>query len=392
MSRLRRPPPLLVDSVLALAVAGLTWGTMLLNKDCTCVMPAWAVPVVLGQSLPLALRRRWPVAVWLVVGIVTSIHGASELVDPPLSFGGVVAVYTVASRCGRRTSYTVAAVTAACIAGAILVSRDTPWVTTAFLYAVFATAWILGDSVRVHRAHAAELEERARRLERDREEDARRAAAAERVRMARELHDVVAHHVSVIALQSQAAEVLLPDDPARAAEAVGAIGVTARQALGELRRMVGALRQEGDEAGRDGNGGLTPQPGVSDLSELVQAVVETGLAVRLEIVGEPRPLPPGVDLSAYRIVQEALTNVLKHARAGTASVVLRYGDAELGIRVVDDGAPHPTDGPAAVNGHGGHGLIGMRERVGLFDGTLAAGPRPDGRGFLVEATLPISTP
>jgi signal transduction histidine kinase len=377
LSRLRRLPPVVSDSLLAVALAALTWATM-----CGCPRPGWAASVVLAQTIPLALRRKAPVAVWFVTGVVTGVHGASELADPPLFLGGLVALYTVASRSSRRTSFVVAGATAAAMLVAMVASGDTTLALAAFQYVVFGAAWILGDSVRVHRAYTAELEQRAARLEREREDEARRAAAAERVRIARELHDVVAHHVSVIALQSQAAEALLPNEPERAAGAVDAIGVTARQALTELRRLLGALRDE-DEAAP----ALAPQPGIADMDGLVESVRRAGLAVEIAVEGEPRPLPPGVDLSAYRIVQEALTNVLKHARARTAEVHLAYRDGELAIQVNDDGIGSEAV-PVAGNGQG-QGLIGMRERVSLFGGELRAGPR-EGGGFAVDARLPLA--
>ena len=366
---------LLVDSALALVLAGLTWGTMELD-DCGCPMGALAVALVLGQTLPLAARRLAPVPVWLWVGVVTAVHGASTVNDPPIFFGALVAVYTVVSLSDRRTSLVVALVTGLSIGTSVLLSDDTPFVTVAFQYVVFATAWILGDSVRTHRAYAAELEDRAASAERRRQEDAARAAADERVRMARELHDVVAHHMSLIAVQSEAAQVLLPADPARAAEAVGAIGATAREALTELRRLLGALREEGD-----GPASRAPQPGDLAIGSLVDSVREAGIAVSLTVRGDPRPLPDTVALSAYRIVQESLTNVVKHAGPASATVLVGYGEDELLLEVTDDGRGDSVSG-------NGQGLVGMRERVNLLGGQLRAGPRRQG-GFGVEARLPL---
>ena len=366
---------LLVDSALALVLAGLTWGTMELDEDCECRMGAWAVALVLGQTLPLAFRRLAPVPVWLWVGVVTAVHGASTVNDPPIFFGALVGVYTVVTLSDRRTSLVVAVVTALSIGASVLLSDDTPFVTVAFEYVVFATAWILGDSVRTHRAYAAELEDRAASAERRRQEDASRAAADERVRMARELHDVVAHHMSLIAVQSEAAQVLLPDDPVRAAGAVDAIGSTAREALTELRRLLGALREDGDAPSR------APQPGDLAIASLVDSVREAGVPVSLTVRGHPRPLPDAVALSAYRIVQESLTNVVKHAGPASATVIVDYDGDELLLEVTDDGRGDGVPGD-------GQGLVGMRERVSLLGGHLRAGPRPDG-GFGVEARLPL---
>ncbi len=377
--RLVSVPPTVGDGLLAVVLAALTWGTILLDEDCGCPLPVWAAPVILGQTLPLALRRRATVPVWAVVGLVTALHGASELGDPPVFFGALVALYTVASRCSRRTSHVVAAVSAVALVASMFVSRDTPLIAAAFQFMVFGTAWILGDNVRVRRAYTAEVERRAARLELEREQDVRRAAAEERARIARELHDVVAHHVSVIALQSQAADALLPGEPGRAGEVVAAIAETARDASAELRRLLGVLRREGD-----GPSSLAPQPGIDDVKTLVRSVGDTGLTVRLSIEGQPRPLPSGIGLTAYRIVQEALTNVLKHAQAHRADVVIGYGEVDLSIRIADDG----TANGAASNGQG-QGIVGLRERVALFGGALDAGPRSEG-GFEVHARLPLS--
>jgi len=358
------------DTVLALALVGLTWGTMGLDDDCPCPVRALAVVLALAQCLPLALRRLAPVPVWLAVGVVTGIHGASTVHDPSVFFAGLVAVYTVVSLSDRRTSVIVGAVTAATIAVSVAVSTDAPFVTVVLNYVVFGTAWILGDSVRTHRAYAAELEDRAASA-------AGQAAADERVRMARELHDVVAHHVSLIAVQSEAAQVLLPTDPARATQAVAAIGATAREALTELRRLLGALRDEGD-----GPAPRSPEHGDLAIAALVESVREAGVPVSLAVRGDPRPLPHAVALSAYRIVQESLTNVVKHAGPASASVVVGYGVDELLVEVSDDGRGGRSEGT-------GHGLIGMRERVTLLGGRLRAGPGNDG-GFVVEARLPTA--
>ncbi|CAA9237505.1 MAG: Two-component system sensor histidine kinase [uncultured Acidimicrobiales bacterium] len=367
----------MVDTALALALAALTWGTMGLDEDCPCPARPLAVALALAQTLPLAFRRVAPVPVLVLLGLVTGIHGASTVSDPTVFFGALVALYTAVSLSDRRTSVVLGAVTAVAVGLSVLASGDTPFATVALNYVVFGTAWILGDSVRTHRAYAAELEDRAASAERRRQEDANRAAAEERVRMARELHDVVAHHVSLIAVQSEAAQVLLPKDPGRAAEAVEAIATTARQALTELRRLLGALREDGD-----GPASVSPQPGDLAIGSLVDSVRDAGVPVSLTVRGNLRPLPDAVAVSAYRIVQESLTNVVKHAGPATAAVVVDYGADELVLEVTDDGRGRPGDGT-------GHGLVGMRERVTLLGGQLRAGPRREG-GFGVEARLPLS--
>jgi signal transduction histidine kinase len=246
-----------------------------------------------------------------------------------------------------------------------------------FLGAVVLTgaAWILGDNIRTRRAYLRELEDKAVRLEREREESARRAAAEEQSRMARELHDVIAHGVSVMVLQASGGREVIDADPTRAREALRSIEETGREALTELRRLLGVA----DERAAS----LAPQPGLPQLETLVDQVRGAGLPVALEFEGPHGDVPAGVELSAYRVVQEALTNTLRHAFARQAWVFVRRRDDELEVEVLDDGAGPP---PQATTG--GHGLVGMRERVGLFGGELQAGQRIDG-GFRVRARFPL---
>ena len=344
----------------------------------------WAVALVLLSSVPLAWRRRAPLPV-LVVVLATSVAGAAARYNS--SAGGLavlVALYTVAAHCDRRRSVAAAVLTAV---GVLIVLATAPEHIEAIdvvgNYVVFATAWILGDNVGVRRAYVAELEARATRLEQQQEEQARRAVGRERGRIARELHDIVAHHMSVMVVQAGGARRVLDTDPDQAREALASIETTGRQALSEMRLLLGVLRSDDDAAGD----GLGPQPGVKALDGLVEQLRDLGLPVELKVEGEPRPLAEGVDLSAYRIVQEALTNTLKHAGRAQAKVVLRYGADDVVVEVVDDGRGAGAD---AVNGPAtGHGLVGMRERVALFGGDLRTGPRPGG-GYLVHARLPLT--
>jgi signal transduction histidine kinase len=243
---------------------------------------------------------------------------------------------------------------------------DFPWIG-ALLIAPGVVGIVFGARTRSLR----EAEERARLLELERRE----AIAEERARIARELHDVIAHSVSVMTVQAGAAEEMLKVDPARAFEPVRAVQETGRQALVEMKRLVGVLREHDEEIG------LAPQPGVIDIERLAAQMRDAGLPVEVRVEGAARPLPIGVDLSAYRVVQEALTNALKHAGAASAVVTLRYGARDLTVEVTDEG-------PGRGMKPGGHGLIGMRERVGIFGGTFEAGPRPTG-GFAVRALLPF---
>jgi len=242
---------------------------------------------------------------------------------------------------------------------------------------LFTLVWIAGRTLRYQQREMRAARERARLAEGERETRARSAVAEERQRIARELHDVVAHSISVMTVQAGGVRRLLLPDQAREREALETIEATGREALAEMRRMLGILRQPTDEPT------LAPQPSMASLSALVEHVREAGLPVEYRVEGEPIPLPPGVELSAYRIVQEALTNALKYAGPARAEVSVSYGRDALELEIVNDGR---VDG----DGDGsGHGLIGMRERVAVVGGTLEAGPRPEADGFVVRARLPV---
>jgi signal transduction histidine kinase len=246
-----------------------------------------------------------------------------------------------------------------------------------------AVAWVLGHFVGDRQVYAAQLEERTAELERAREELARRAVTEERLRLARELHDVVAHAMSVIAVQSGVGAHVADSRPEEVGKALGAIEATSRAALTELRRLLGVLRQDSESQAN-----LMPVPGLANLDSLLTEVGKAGLAVRVRVEGAPLQLPAGVDLSAYRIVQEALTNVVKHAGPAHAQVTIGYRDQEVSVEVIDDGRGAMT--PVGDGREGtGHGLIGMRERVVAFNGELEVGPRPSG-GFRVAARLPLA--
>jgi signal transduction histidine kinase len=294
-----------------------------------------------------------------------------------------VAVYSVAAYGDRWVALAGLAVAEAGLAVVQLTPGRTGVNTWVGNMGFLAAAWLLGHFVGVRRLYVLQLEERTAELEQAREELARRAVGEERLRLARELHDVVAHAMSVIAVQSGVGAHVANTQPKEAAKALGAIEATSRGALTELRRLLGVLRQENEP-----QGDLAPVPGLADLDSLLAEVAKAGLAVRLQVNGMRPQLPAGVDLSAYRIVQEALTNVVKHAGSARAQVVVGYGDQDVTVEVIDDGRGAVTsasDGQAGT----GHGLIGMRERVQAFGGDLEAGPRPGG-GFRVAARLPLA--
>jgi signal transduction histidine kinase len=294
----------------------------------------------------------------------------------------LVAVYSVAAYGTRWVSLAGLAAAELGSAAVQLTPDRFQWPTPVSNALVIGAAWLLGHFVGVRRAYTTQLE-RTAELERARAEVARRAVAEERLRLARELHDVVAHAISVIAVQSGVGAHVANSQPEEAAKALVAIEATSRAALTELRRLLGVLRQDGES-----QGDLAPVPGLADLDGLLAEVAKAGLAVRLRVEGMPSPLPAGVDLSAYRIVQEALTNVVKHAGPARAQVTIGYGDREVTVEIVDNGRAMaaPTDNGRAELGHG---MIGMRERVQMFDGELQAGPRPGG-GFRVAARLPLA--
>jgi signal transduction histidine kinase len=237
--------------------------------------------------------------------------------------------------------------------------------------------WLFGDYFRTRRAYVAERESRAAR---DREEDRRRAASEERTRLARELHDVVAHHVSVIAVQAGGARIAQAGDPSAATRTLAIVETTARQVLTELSRLLGVIRSDSSPAPP-----LTPQPSLENLDTLVQQAREAGLHVDLVVEGRRRPVPVAMDLSAYRIIQEAITNAMKHAPSARVEVAVCYGADALELRVMNDGCGRAGKTPA---GRSGHGIVGMRERVALFGGELQVGPTPEG-GFRVAARLPL---
>jgi signal transduction histidine kinase len=396
LTRRLRDRPLLADGLLAGLVAAFSLVALWYGRrDCEGACEpggAAAVALVAAQSLPLVWRRRYPLTVSLVTGLATAAYGLAPYPDlaMPIPLGGVIGIYSVAAWGSRRAAILAGAIAAAVLVVVLSLPRtDADLVDAAFVSFSLAGAWLLGDRARVQRALAAELAERAVRLERERAGEAQRAVASERARIARELHDVVAHHVSMMVVQAEAGPVAVEGDPARAAGAFEAIAATGRQALVEMRRLLGVLRGDGDQAPS-----LAPQPGMADVGSLVEQVERAGLRVELVVEGPKAPLPAGVDLSAYRIVQEALTNAVKHGGPGRARVLVRYGEHDLEVQVHSGvgsaSGRRPTDSDRQDR-RSGQGLVGMRERVNLFGGELRAGPGPDG-GFTVDARLPLRAP
>jgi signal transduction histidine kinase len=382
--RLRTAGPWVLDGLLAVVAAGAGVATLATVLPFDPGSPeAWAAYLlVLAHTLPIAVRRRWPLAV-LAWGLATGVAFAAlglNLVS--LTFAVLVYLYTVAAHRPRVASLAGLAATEALL---VLVWLARPRAlgdggTLVLDGLIMAAGWWLGDGTRRRQEAVAAARQRAAELEEAREELARRAVTEERLRIARELHDVVAHSMSIIAVQSGVGVHVLDSQPEEARKALAAVEATSRQALVEMRRLLGVLRQEAEP-----RGSLAPAPGLAEVEALAAEVARAGVRVEVHIEGTPCELPAGLDLSAYRIVQEALTNVVRHAGPATARVAVRYSPGQVALEVVDDGR-----GPGAED-RGGHGLAGMRERAALYGGTLEAGPVPGG-GFRVAATLPVEGP
>jgi signal transduction histidine kinase len=401
----RLPAGALFDGGLALAAAVVS--TLMFTELLDGARPrpprdtlALGYGLVLVHTLSLAVRRRFPGAV-LAVCVATGLAVAA-IGLPPVVLGVaiLVAVYSVAAYADRWVALAGLAAAELGSAAVQLSPGRFEQSTVVSNALVIGAAWLLGHFVGVRRAYTArleertaELQERTAQLDQAREELARRAVTEERLRLARELHDVVAHAMSVIAVQSGVGAHVADSRPDEAAKALAAVEATSRAALTELRRLLGVLRQEDEPQGE-----LTPVPGLADLDGLLAELAKAGLAVKLRVEGTPSPLPAGLDLSAYRIVQEALTNVVKHAGPARAQVTICYRDQEITVEVADDGRglesafgrpPSDSDRQDRRSGRPGHGLIGMRERVAAFGGDLEVGPRPGG-GFRVAARLPLA--
>ena len=378
-----RIPVVVQDGILAVLVIAVSLIELAASDDqMTPGEQRMATALLVAEGAVLVGRRVHPVLVWLAAGCLVSAYGLGPYPDPALHFGALIAVYSVAAHTSRRTAAVTGVITLAAVVAVLLVDGDADLADWAVNVLTLATAWLLGDLLRTQRAYTAEVASRAAQRELQQAEEAHRAVLEERARISRELHDVTAHHVSVMAIQAEAGQALLPGSPDEAAQVFGRIADTARLALGDLRRLLGVLAAE-DDAGADG--ARAPQPGLDRLDDLVEQVRHAGLAVDLHVEGRAAPLPAAVDVSAYRIVQEALTNVLRHAGSARAGVVVRYGSGAVVVEVTDDGAA--TSSTASTDPPG-RGLVGMRERASLLGGSLEAGPRQGG-GFRVLATLPV---
>jgi signal transduction histidine kinase len=338
------------------------------------------VLVAIYSALPII--RRWAPVVAVFGGLATGVAYAAAQYPVALTPVVLLSIYTAAAVLAPRRARLL-------LAGAVVLgivgATASPGPTDVGVPALIVSAWLLGSYVGSRRTYTAELEDKNRLLEQARVELAERAVAEERLRIARELHDVVAHTMSVVAVHAGTGRMVADEDPAAARQALGTIETTTRSALMEMRRMLGVLRGSDSE----GPGTLVPAPGLGDLDALVADVVRSGVIVEVRVEGERTNVPAGVDLAAYRIVQEALTNVIKHAGRVRVTVTVRYSDDAVTVEVDDEGATgHDL---RSVPAGTGHGLVGMRERVAMYDGDLDVGPGPIG-GFHVAARLPFRAP
>jgi len=394
-----RGHPWLVDGTLAIVLLAGAANAYLLDA---AVLPA---SLVLAGTV--AVRRRfpaWAYAVALAIGVAQVVFGIGPTFtnspwQPTFADTGIlVLLYTVAAERPRRIS--LPGLVACVVLFLAVAVRYNPGVNqsrhlefflvTSLLYLLApVSAWVLGDSMGTRRAYSAALEERAARAERERDTQAQIASAAERARIARELHDVIAHNLSVMVAQADGGAYAFDATPERSRQALAQIGRTGRQALSEMSSLLGVLRTGPETEAAP----LAPAPAAAEIEQLVTQAREAGMRVSYAVQGPVRPLPGGLSLAAYRIVQEALTNVRKHAGPeAAAEVTLRYGHDDLLVRITDDGRgpggtlPRYAPQPAANTGHG---LTGMRERAALYGGTVQAGPRPGG-GFDVTVSFPLA--
>jgi signal transduction histidine kinase len=387
------------DLVLAVALAAVNVVSLLPYQG--QLHPLWlALALVAAQGIPLSWRRSWPVLAIVVIGAARVGYDQIGFGVAPLPLGPAIAFYTVIDRCGPLVRWIAVAAAAAGIAVSLSAPGHHEPYDAIFQAMIFLTAWAAGVLSRTKRATMQAAESRADRAEAELDRQTSRAAAQERTRIARELHDVVAHHVSLMAVQAEAATSLLPGRPVEAQRSVEIIAATARLALTELRRLLGVLRGPTERLE------TAPSASLGEVSSVLDQVRGAGLPVDFAVVGTPCPLAPGVDLTAYRIVQEALTNTIRHARAVSAAVTLSYEPGYITVSVADagpprNGPPSGNGGPAAGPGSGlassvppgsalagtGLGLAGIAERVASCGGSLTIGPTAAG-GFAVTARLP----
>lgn len=391
--------PHLTDVVVALTTFACGVALATQNPASTSGLSGFRLAVGLIGCGALVFRRRRPVAVLgVILGCSSSVFVSLATVEdsPPLTLAAGVVLYSVAIYRSREMAWKSALCTTVVLLPPALLRNEgvVPAVVGLLTWVVAATA--VGDSVRSRRAYVATVMDRVLRAEQSREQEARRQVAEERLRIARELHDVIAHHIALVKVQASVASHLLYKEPARADEALGHIRHASRTVLQELRSLVNVLRDTAEPAS------TAPAPGLARLPDLLASFEASGMPVSRRTAGTPRDLPALADLAAYRIVQESLTNAHKHARGAQTTVDIGYSHRELSLRVHNripaeaDVDPMYATGPRGGKGRehpdrGGHGIVGMRERMAAVGGRLRAGPDPDG-GFVVTASMPVPEP
>jgi signal transduction histidine kinase len=342
-----------------------------------------AVTIAVIIAAPLVFRRRFPLAVlWIVMGATLLI-----VHDTPRGafYACVIAAYTAAAYSPYR-ALTLASLSAAALLVSLFRNTAVPAVPDKYVpFLILIPIGVAANGMRIWRRRADDGRAELAALERTQVEALHRAAEHERARIARELHDVVTHNVSVMVIQAGAARKVMHTAPDQATEALLAVEAGGRAAMAELRQVMGLLTMDTDSP--DAAADLAPQPGLDRLPDLLGPVRDTGVPVELTVAGQPRPVPTGIELAAYRVVQEALTNMVKHAVGAAATVIVEYGADQLRVEVTDTGGR--PDASAATGDR--RGLIGLRERLAVYGGTLHTGPRPSG-GFRVEAVIPLEAP
>jgi signal transduction histidine kinase len=377
-----RRHPLVVDSALVAVLVLLSHPPLAVGHP---GRPAWSWALVAGLLLPLVWRRRAPFAVFLIIAAAAFVQW---LVARPLpaDLSLLIAFYTIAAyQSGRRilVAAGLLEVGAALASMTFAPSREVFW-SFVFITGTMTAAGSIGYYIRTRRAYLAALVDRAARLERERDQQARLAASAERARIAREMHDVVAHNLAVMIALADGAAYTVQQDPVRAGTVMSQVSATGRSALTDMRRLLGVMRDPGTAADDPAGSGPAPQPTLAELDDLLATVGAAGLPVRLSESGSRAAAPPAAQLAAYRIVQESLTNALKHARATAARVRISYQPQAVELEITDNGQASP-----AASAEPGHGIAGMGERAALFGGTVSAGPRPGG-GWRVHAMLHLN--
>ena len=370
-----------------LVLVGGVLGALLIPVEGSERSADWlAMLLVVGASVPVLWRRAaprigLPVATAFVVPYwVLDYPGAVDVVLWLLFYAATRHGGADRRRVWQVVGLCLAVILGIAIVGVIVPTEDLPWVAIVGIFIIHGMAAVVGEALYQRSQYVAELEQRAAALEADRRFQTTLAAAEERSRIAREIHDIIAHGMSSIVVQAQGAQRLVDHDPDRAREVLSTIEAIGRNSVDEMRRLLGVLRDDEAEAA------LSPQPGLHQLGELARHAEDAGIELAIDVRGQQRPLPPGLDLTSYRVVQEALTNVMRHAgRPARADVVIVYGVDAIDIDVVDDGLGAAASPSTAGSGHG---LVGMRERVEIYDGVLDAAPRAGG-GYRVHASLPI---